>query len=180
MSIDRLVHIDEWLQFITQKLTGVVERPRREAFLLIMALLRKDELWMMSHGSDVIEEGEKLLEWVRRRSEDEPLEYITNRVSFYSQEFFIKEGALIPRPETELLLDEVFKAIDKEADLQFAEVGVGSGIISTLLAQNYPNAKFIASDISPKAIEHEYLWIVYVRHWCPLIEACLIKLISLA
>ena len=145
--------VDEWLHFITNKLTGVVERPRREAFLLIMALLQKDELWMMTHGESVIEAHEKLHEWVERRAQDEPLEYITNRVSFYSQEFYIEAGALIPRPETELLIDAVLEVADKEAKITIVEVGVGSGIISIVLAQHLPKARFIAVDISPAAMK---------------------------
>ncbi len=145
--------VNEWLTLITSELTGVVERPRREAQLLIMALLQKDELWLMTHESESIQEGEKLASWVARRKENQPLEYITNRVSFYSQEFHIEEGALIPRPETELLIDEVLAIADREQELTIVEVGVGSGIISTVLAQELPKAKIIAVDISPDALK---------------------------
>ena len=130
----------------------MVERPRREAQLLIMALLQKDELWLMTHENEIIEAHEKLAEWVERRKKSEPLEYITNRVSFYSQEFHIEQGALIPRPETELLIDEVLAITDTEASLTIVEVGVGSGVISTILAQELPNAKIIAVDISSDAL----------------------------
>ena len=145
--------VNEWLTLITTELKGVVERPRREAQLLIMALLQKDELWLMTHESDIIEEGEKLSSWVARRKENQPMEYITNRVSFYSQEFHIEEGALIPRPETELLIDEVLAIADKEQELTIVEVGIGSGIISTVLAQELPKAKIIAVDICADALK---------------------------
>jgi len=141
------------LASITAELTGVVERPRREAQLLIMAFLGHDELWLMTHEQDDVREGEKLASWVVRRKAHEPLEYITNRVSFYSQEFHIEAGALIPRPETELLIDAVLAATDREQELTIVEVGVGSGIISTLLAQELPKAKIIAVDISPDALK---------------------------
>ena len=145
--------VNTWLTLITSELQGVVERPRREAQLLIMALLQKDELWLMTHESDIIEEAGKLASWVARRKENQPMEYITNRVSFYSQEFHIEEGALIPRPETELLIDEVLAIADKEQELTIVEVGVGSGIISTVLAQELPKAKIIAVDISSDALK---------------------------
>ncbi|MEN8148095.1 MAG: peptide chain release factor N(5)-glutamine methyltransferase [Campylobacterota bacterium] len=153
MPIDRLMSVNEWLSLITSELKGVVERPRREAQLLIMALLHKDELWLMTHENESIEEGEKLASWVERRKQNQPMEYITNRVSFYSQEFHIEEGALIPRPETELLIDEVLGIADKEQELTIVEVGVGSGIISTVLAQELPKAKIIAVDISLDALK---------------------------
>jgi len=145
--------VNEWLVYITTELKEVVERPRREAQLLIMALLQKDELWLMTHENEIIDAHEKLAEWVERRKNSEPLEYITNRVSFYSQEFHIEQGALIPRPETELLIDEVLAIADREASMTIVEVGVGSGIISTILAQELPNAKIIAVDISPDALQ---------------------------
>ncbi len=145
--------VNEWLTLITTELKGVVERPRREAQLLIMALLQKDELWLMTHEADVVEEGEKLASWVERRKENQPMEYITNRVSFYSQEFHIEEGALIPRPETELLIDEVLAIADKDQELTIVEVGIGSGIISTVLAQELPKAKIIAVDICADALK---------------------------
>ena len=141
------------MAYITQELTGVVERPRREAQLLIMALLEKDELWLMMNEAELIQEDDKLKNWTIRRKGYEPLEYITNRVSFYSQEFFIQKGALIPRPETEILIDEVLALVPKEAAITIVEVGVGSGIISTILAQRLPNAKIIAVDISPEVLD---------------------------
>ncbi|HEX5670130.1 MAG TPA: peptide chain release factor N(5)-glutamine methyltransferase [Sulfuricurvum sp.] len=139
---------------ITAKLSGVVESPRREAELLLIAYLKCDQLYFITHQEMLIEQNEpRLLKWIERRMRNEPLEYLTNRVSFYSREFYIDEGALIPRPETELLIDEVLARVDADATLTFVEVGAGSGIISILLALHLPNARFIAVDISPRALE---------------------------
>lgn len=139
---------------LTQRLSQTAERPAREAQLLMMAYLQKDELWLITNQKSLLEDVSELREWAQRRAKNEPLEYITQRVSFYSEEFFIMPGALIPRPETELLIDEVKKNIpDKESALSFVEVGVGSGIISIMLALYYKNATFIAVDISEKALE---------------------------
>ena len=144
--------VKDALREITDALAHI-ERASREAQLLLMYHLGVDELWLLTHQEDEVKESEKLLEWVGRRAKNEPLEYITQRVSFYSEEFFIAKGALIPRPETELLIDEVLKNIeDKNAPLTIAEVGVGSGIISIMLARFLPNARFIAVDISKDAI----------------------------
>ncbi|MFA6187875.1 MAG: peptide chain release factor N(5)-glutamine methyltransferase [Sulfuricurvum sp.] len=139
---------------ITAKLSGVVEFPRREAELLLIAYLQKDQLYVITHQETLIDCLEpRLLEWIERRVRNEPLEYLTNRVSFYSREFYIDEGALIPRPETELLIDEVLARVNPDAALTFAEVGAGSGIISIVLALHLPNARFIAVDISARALE---------------------------
>ena len=145
--------VKDVLADITSALNPFIERASREAQLLVMMHLQVDELWLITNQSSEVTNVDALYEWVERRAENEPLEYITNRVSFYSQEFYIAPGALIPRPETELLVDEVLKNVpDKDADMTFAEVGVGSGIISIVLAQHFKNAKFIAVDISPDAL----------------------------
>jgi release factor glutamine methyltransferase len=146
--------VKDLLKDITLTLSPTIERASREAQLLLMYHLNVDELWLLTNQNLHVEDTDELFKWVERRAKNEPLEYITNRVSFYSEEFYIEKGALIPRPETELLIDEVIKNVsDKNADITFAEVGVGSGIISIMLAKVFVNAKFIAVDISEAAIE---------------------------
>jgi len=146
--------VKDVLKEITTVLNPHIPRASREAQLLLMAHLNKDELWLITNQNTEVANIEKLFEWVKRRSANEPFEYITNSVSFYSQNFYIDEGALIPRPETEILIDEVIKSVeDKDTSMRFVEVGIGSGVISVLLAQHFKNAKFIAVDISPAAIE---------------------------
>ncbi len=146
--------VKELLKEITELLNPHIPRASREAQLLLMAHLNIDELWIITHQSSEVADTQKLFDWVNRRIKHEPFEYITNSVSFYSEEFFIKEGALIPRPETELLIDEVIKNFpDKESALTFVEVGVGSGIISVILARHFLNARFIAVDISQAALD---------------------------
>jgi len=145
--------VKDLLHEITQTLKPCIPRAPREAQLLLMQHLGVDELWLITHQSHDVEVTEQLFEWVQRRVNNEPFEYITNSVSFYSEEFYIDEGALIPRPETELLIDEVIKNVpDKNSALTFAEVGVGSGIISIMLAKHFKNSKIIAVDISQKAL----------------------------
>lgn len=145
--------LKELHEHITECLRDVVESPRREAELLLIAYLDKDQLYFITHQDDLIDENDpKLLEWITKRSANVPLEYLTNRVSFYSREFYIDEGALIPRPETERLIDEILARVNLDKMITIVEVGVGSGIISIMLALHYPNARFIAVDISPRAL----------------------------
>jgi len=142
------------LKEITLILSPCIDRAAREAQLILMHHLNVDELWLITHQNEEVLNMDKLLQIVARRAKNEPLEYITKSVSFYSQDFYIDNGALIPRPETELLIDEVKKfALDREKEFTFVEVGVGSGIISIVLAQHFVNAKFIAVDISSKALD---------------------------
>ncbi|OYZ67260.1 MAG: protein-(glutamine-N5) methyltransferase, release factor-specific, partial [Sulfuricurvum sp. 24-42-5] len=77
---------------ITERLSGVVESPRREAELLLIAYLKRDQLYFITHQETLIDDHDpRLLEWIERRERNEPLEYLTNRVSFYSREFYIDE-----------------------------------------------------------------------------------------
>jgi len=146
--------VKEILQEITNRLNSHIPRASREAQLFLMAHLGVDELWLMMNRDIEVKDSSKLFEWVDRRLKNEPFEYIVNSVSFYSEIFYIAEGALIPRPETEILIDEVIKRVpDKDSTITFVEVGVGSGIISIILSLHFKNAKFIAVDISQKALD---------------------------
>jgi len=119
-----------------------------------MTFLNVDELWLLTNQNTNIENTTTLFKMINRRIKNEPFEYIVNKVSFYSEEFYIAQGALIPRPETEILIDEVLKNVDNhDAKMTFVEVGVGSGIISIVLALKLPNTKIIAVDISTDALE---------------------------
>ena len=135
----------------SKALLPIVENPAKEANLLLMHYLECDEMYLLTNQDKEIK-IDGFLQLLKRRLENEPLEYITKKVSFYSEEFFIDYGALIPRPETELLIDEVLKRVDKDTTETFCEVGIGSGVISVILAKKLKNAKFIATDISGDAI----------------------------
>ncbi|MFA6196422.1 MAG: peptide chain release factor N(5)-glutamine methyltransferase [Sulfurimonas sp.] len=145
--------VKDVLKEITAQLSPIIPRASREAYLLLMAHLECDELWIITNQNTQVKDAQKLYAWAERRAQNEPFEYITNRVSFYSEEFYIAKGALIPRPETELFIDEVIKNVSNlHAEITFVEVGVGSGIISIMLAKHFPHAKFIAVDISEDAL----------------------------
>ena len=145
--------VREWIDAAAAELHQSVDRPRREGELLLMAHLKWDQLRLITHPDTIVENPKRLIEWIKRRKAHEPLEYITHRVSFYSQTFHIEPGALIPRPETELLIDRVLEEVpDRERPLTLVEVGVGSGVISIVLAQHLPNARVIAVDISEAAL----------------------------
>ncbi len=144
--------IEDWLTLGERALNKTAQRPRREAEILLSCILNKDRLYLITHADEMVyaPDFDQLL---MRRNNNEPIEYITSSVSFFSQEFFIASGALIPRPETEILIEKLLEKVDKSSQEQIVEVGVGSGIISIVLAQHLLEAKFIASDISLDAIK---------------------------
>ncbi len=137
-----------WAQ---KELTGKVERPRLEAEILLAHLLncRREEL-LLKEIEDIDFNALKAL--IERRKEQEPIEYITNRVSFYDFELFIDKGALIPRPESEILVDKALELIKRYNITKAAEIGVGSGALSIAIAR-HSRVEIEASDISEDAIK---------------------------
>ncbi len=142
------MRIDKALQIASQKLGSIAQRPRLEAEILLAHYLQKDRVYLHAHPEAEVDTGYFVL--IQRRERYEPIEYITNRVSFYGKKFFIDKGALIPRPETEILIDEISSYL--RGDEKVAEIGVGSGVISTILKMKLPDLKITATDISPKAL----------------------------
>ncbi|WP_187646793.1 peptide chain release factor N(5)-glutamine methyltransferase [Nitrosophilus labii] len=147
--------IKEALRLAAKKLSGVAQRPLFEAEILLSNILKQDRVYLHLHNEEVLEEKllNIFLKDIEKRAQNYPVEYITKRVSFYSEEFYIEEGVLIPRPETELLIDKVLENVNLDEKVTVAEIGVGSGVISIILAKKLKNARFIATDISKKAIE---------------------------
>ena len=123
----------------------------KEASILLQHFLKCDQVYLILHDKKTLENHDKYQKLIQRRANHEPIEYITNKVSFYSEEFFIKKGALIPRPESELLIDEALKII--KDGFKIAEIGVGSGIISIILAKSIKDINITATDISQDALE---------------------------
>jgi release factor glutamine methyltransferase len=142
----------ECLDVIAAEIAGSAERPRREAERMLMEYLERDGLWLITHQDEPLSCDDRLWEWVARRKAHEPLEYIFNRVSFYSQLFYVAPGALIPRPETELLIDRVLEAVERDGSFTLCEVGVGSGAVSVTLALHLERATMIGVDISEDAL----------------------------
>jgi len=142
----------ECIEIIASEIAEAADRPRREAELMLMTILGRDQLWLITHQDAQVDCAGRLREWIERRKAHEPLEYIFNCVSFYSQLFYIAPGALIPRPETELLIDRVLERVDADAPVTLCEVGVGSGAVSVVLAQHLQRARIIGVDISDEAL----------------------------
>lgn len=100
---------------------------------------------------------EELCAAVERLSKREPVQYILGETEFYGLNFLVKQGALIPRPETEELVDLVIKDISKQktqvSSFRILDIGTGSGCIAVSLAKNCPNASVSAWDISADALQ---------------------------
>jgi release factor glutamine methyltransferase len=94
----------------------------------------------------------KLDDVILRLNQHEPLQYIFNEAWFYGRKFFVDNDVLIPRPETELLIDIAKKNFLKTDAVFVLDIGTGSGCIAITLALEFPNAKIMAADVSAKAL----------------------------
>jgi len=139
--------IKEGLSWAREELKEACERPAFEAELLLAYHLEQDRTYLMIHDMDSLPDVEKFQKLIQRRAANEPYEYIVGSASFYDIHLEVEEGVLIPRPETEILIDLVAEIIEKENITRIAEIGVGSGAISVVLARKFPQLQIIATDI---------------------------------
>ena len=130
-----------------------VPEARREAGSLLSFALRKDRTFLISHAEDRIEDAalRRFQETVERRAAGEPLQYITGVQDFFGREFRVTRDVLIPRPETELLVEAAVE-VARPASL-ICDVGTGSGCIAITLLLEIGDARAVAVDKSPAAIE---------------------------
>ena len=132
------------------------ERARLDAETLLLHLLNQNRTWLLTNWeTDASPEIETAFgKLIARRSSGKPLQYITGMAEFFGLPFQVAPGALIPRPETEHLVEEVLRLAQIQAPeaLRIADIGTGSGAISVALAHSLPNARLTATDLSPQAL----------------------------
>jgi len=126
-----------------------------EAEILLAHVLGKDRLYLHAYPEaevppDAEDRFDRLL---ARRLRREPLAYLIGKLGFYGRTFTVTPAVLIPRPETEVLVEAVLKRLPKDRPLMIADIGTGSGIIAISLACELPQAHIFATDISPEALE---------------------------
>jgi len=143
--------VKEALSRATKLIKSISDIPNKEARILLASYLKKDQIWIITHAEENIEE-EGYFGLVKRRVNNEPIEYITNSASFYGKSFFVDSSVLIPRPETELLVELVVSTCKGIKRPRIVEIGTGSGIISIMLACLVPDAIITAIDISEEAL----------------------------
>ncbi len=151
---------DEWtVQKILQWTTGFlsqkgVESPRLEAELLLAYARKCARIKLYTDFETLLTEVERatMRELVKRRAQREPLAYLTGRREFYGRDFAVGPGVLVPRPETETLVDVCLDLIPKDQAIRVCEVGFGSGCICVTLAKQRPKLTLVASDLSEAAM----------------------------
>ena len=127
---------------------------RREAGSLLAHTLGQDRTFLLTHAEDPLASAQldvfRVL--VARRAAGEPLQYITGRQEFFKLDFEVTPDVLIPRPETEIIVEVALERLKDDPAPYFAEVGTGSGCIAISLLHELPDARALAVDVSPAAL----------------------------
>jgi release factor glutamine methyltransferase len=131
-----------------------VNEPRREAASLLAFALEKDKTFLIAHPEHELSGKEENIfrGFVRRRAAREPFQYITGRQEFYGLEFIVTPDVLIPRPETEIIVENALEILSGTANPSFCEVGVGSGCISAAILHELQTVSGIGLDVSKTAL----------------------------
>ena len=135
--------------------SSIDENPTLEIELLLMATLNinRIQLYLEPERTLNSEEEKKFWELFDRYQSGEPTAYITENREFFGLDFYVTPDVLIPRPESELLVEKALSFAQNHPVFTIADIGTGSGAIAISLALNLPQAKIYASDISETALQ---------------------------
>jgi release factor glutamine methyltransferase len=158
-SLDRSSDVGRAMLAVTRRLAeSGSDTPQLDAMLLLGFVLGVNKTWLYAHPTWELTESEivRYEELVRRRMGSEPVAYLIGVKSFYGLDIAVDRNVLIPRPETELLVDRVLDYLGSLAGagrrLSVADVGTGSGAIAVALAANMPELTVYAVDVSDSAL----------------------------
>jgi release factor glutamine methyltransferase len=127
-----------------------------DASVLLAHVLKKPRSWVLAHSEAILTEGQQnqLNESLARLEDGEPFPYVLGHWEFFGLDFEVTPDVLIPRPETELLVEKAIVWLQASPVRRtVADVGTGSGAIAISIAINVPDAQILATDISPEALK---------------------------
>lgn len=126
----------------------------REVELLLSHALGRDRAWLYAHAGDALAAADavRFHSLLMRRAAGEPLAYIIGHREFWSLELSVTPAVLIPRPETELLVELALRKTPQGTEVDIADLGTGSGAIALALARECPHARLLATDASAAAL----------------------------
>jgi release factor glutamine methyltransferase len=148
--------LQEWLEKgeTHLRLAAHPDRARRDAELLLQHVLRRERAALLARWKEVLtrEEADLYIGLLVRRGNGEPIQYVLGETEFYGLPFHVTPDVLIPRPETEHVVERVLAFAEGRAQLRIADVGTGSGAIAIALAHALPQAQITAIEISQRAL----------------------------
>lgn len=150
------IKIKEWLTKSVEQLTGTSEFPYIETQAVLVHVLNSSREWLTLHADDELNNTQLAYadSLLTRLCDKEPLPYLTGRQAFYGLDFLVNPNVLIPRPETELLVEECIQWLESHPSKRaVADIGTGSGVIAVCLADQFQDVEVCAVDISDKALQ---------------------------
>jgi release factor glutamine methyltransferase len=128
---------------------------RRDAQQLLLRMLQRDGAWLLAHPEATLndEQARRYDDWLARRERREPVQYIVGEQEFYGLALKVTPDVLIPRPETEHLVEAALGLAPHDRPVRICDVGTGSGAIAVALAHHLPLAEVTAVDKSTEALE---------------------------
>jgi release factor glutamine methyltransferase len=146
--------IDAVVGGATRRLSAVSDSPRLDAEILLGLSIDMPRSYLFAHPEDTLDEAAsaRLNGLIERRLSGEPMAYITGIREFWSLELMVSPATLVPRPETELLVDLALREIPRDAEWQILDLGTGSGAIAVAIAKERPLCDVTAVDMSAAAL----------------------------
>jgi release factor glutamine methyltransferase len=126
--------------------------PIKEVEILLLYILKKNIIWLHINYNKECKCKNELKKLVQKRATNYPIEYIIKKASFYGETFNIEPNVLIPRPQTEILVEKAIFILNKIQNPIIVEIGTGSGVVSIMLAILIKNITIIAVDINEDAL----------------------------
>lgn len=147
--------IKELITRYSKELESISSTPRLDVEILLQKVLDVDRLYILLNLEKTLSEDEKILfnKFINERLNNRPIAYIVENREFMGLDFYVKEGVLIPRPDTEILVEEVIELGKNKGPINILDIGTGSGAITISLAKYLDNAKVTSVDISDIALE---------------------------
>lgn len=142
------------LRLAASRLANFSDSPRLDAEVLLMHVTGWDRAYLRAWPERALapDQAEDFWHLVGQRAEGRPIAYLTGEREFWSRPFRIRPGVLIPRPETELLIELTLDFIPADLPADLLDLGTGSGILAVTLAAERPLARVLATDLSPEAL----------------------------
>jgi len=136
------------------KLTGVSDSPRLDAELLLARAIDVPRSYVIAHPEDELDPaaGERFLESLERRCQGQPMAYVAGEKEFWSMTLMVTPATLVPRPETEHLVEQAIGCIPRRAACRVLDLGTGSGAIALAIARERPLCEVVATDLSGAAL----------------------------
>ena len=148
------MRIDTAVTNATDRLQPVSDSPRLDAELLLARALDLPRSYLYAHPDEILDDAAvaRFFDAVEQRREGRPLAHITGEKEFWSLALDVGPAVLVPRPETELLVELALREIPRRSEYQVLDLGTGSGAIAVALASERPGSRFVATDASADAL----------------------------